>query len=303
MAALDIRWNSARNLLFFAGLAVLPSAYAGTLWTDALPTNGNTGFDAAPVYGSICDMNVSTCPGGTNKPYILGDQFALSSASTITSVTIYEVGNAVTTATGNPGDAPNTEFNGLDLFISPDNDPSGMGNAVDVLTGAALSSASTRVCYGGACGAGGVNFQSLNDPSDYYGIYAVTFSVNLSLGAGLYDFAVGANPISTNTFALLMSDPNNSGTSTENSAGLCGTTGCGYLYFLPDGAPATIPPGASPLATYQYQTGLGLINNYDNGADANVIIGGTVAPEPSTLGLLGLGLAGLVAGVRRRARS
>jgi hypothetical protein len=296
VANLNVRLNSARNLFLLAGLVVLPSAYASTLWTDALPSNGNTGFDAAPVYGTICDTNVSACPGGTNKAYILGDQFTLSAATnTITSVTVYEVGNAVTTEFGNPGDPPNTEYNGLDLFISPDNAATGMGAPVDILTGANLTAAATRVCYGGPCGGGGMNFESVDNSSNYFGIYAVTFTLNVTLGPGLYDFAVGANPKPNtgNVFALLTSDPNHSGTSEEDSASLCGTTGCGFLYYLPDGA------ANSPLATYQYQTGLGLINNYNNGADVNVVINGTAVPEPSSFGFLGLGLAGIVAGVRR----
>jgi hypothetical protein len=66
MLGRNISWNSARNLLLLTVLAVLPPASAETLWTNALPTNGNTGFDAAPVYGSECDTNISTCPGGDN---------------------------------------------------------------------------------------------------------------------------------------------------------------------------------------------------------------------------------------------
>jgi hypothetical protein len=284
-------------LPLLAAIAVLPSASASVLWENALPTNGNTGFDAAPLYGTICDANVSTCPGGTNKAYILGDQFTLSgSSNTITSVTVYEVGNVATTEFGTPGDSPITEFNGLDLYVAPDGATSGMGAPVDILTGAALGASATQVCYSGACGAGGMNFESLTNPSNYYAIYAVTFSgLDLVLGPGLYDFAVGANPKAGETFALLTSDPNHSGTSEEDSSTLCGTTGCGYIYYLPDGT------GHTPLETYQYAPGS--IGGYSNGADANVIINGTSTPEPATFGMLGLGLAGVWAGLRRRARN
>jgi hypothetical protein len=281
-------------LLLLTVLAVLPPASAETLWTNALPTNGNTGFDAAPVYGSECDTNISTCPGGTTEPYILGDQFTLSDSDTVTSVTIYEVGNQVTTATGIPGDTPNTEFSSLSLYIGPDG--SSLGSAVGALSGSALGAASSQVCYSGTCGSGGVNFQSINagESSDYFAIYAVTFSgLNVSLGPGEYDFAIGATPIGGNTLALLTSDPANSGTSEEDSASLIPNNG--FLFFFYDGT------GGSPLATYQYAPGS--ITSYTNGADVNVIIEGSPSvPEPSTFGPIGIGLAGVWAGLRRRAR-
>ena len=291
--SLNTLWNKARILPLLAALAVLPSASAGILWTNALPTDGNTGFDAAPVYGSLCDENQGTCPGAPVEPFILGDQFMLSSTTnTITSVTIYEVGNAVTSEFGTPGDTPDTEFSNLSLYVGPDGSATGLGSAVDSLSGASLLSASSQVCYSGTCGAGGMNYLSTSNPNDYYAIYAVTFSgLDLTLGAGLYDFAIGATPIGGNTFALLTSDPNNSGGATEDSASLSPN---GFLYYFYDGT------GGAPLATYQY--GPGAIAGYDNGADVNVTIDGTTTPEPSTFGLLGLGLAGVWAGMRRRNR-
>jgi hypothetical protein len=55
------------------------------------------------------------------------------------------------------------------------------------------------------------------------------------------------------------------------------------------------------VATYQYAPGS--ITSYTNGADVNVIIEGSPSvPEPSTFALLGIGLAGASAGLRRRAR-
>ena len=295
MNSLNLSLFSVQPFLLLTVLAVLPSASGGTLWTNALPSNGNTGYDAAPLYGSLCDINLGSCPGGSVKPFILGDQFTLSgSSNTINSVTIYEVGNVVTTATGTPGDTPNTEFSTLSLYIGPDGSATGLGPAVDTLGGASLFNASTQVCYGGACGSGGVNFQSIYNSSVYYAIYAITFSgLNLTEPGGLYDFAIGATPIGDgNTFALLTSDPNNSGTSTENSATLC--PNCGFLYYFYDGT------GGAPLATYQY--GPGSISGYNNGADVNVLISGSSVPEPSSFGLIGLGLGGVLLGLRQRVR-
>jgi hypothetical protein len=291
MNSLNLSLFSAQPFLLLTVLAVLPSASGGTLWTNALPSNGNTGYDAAPLYGSLSDSNL---PGAPVKPFILGDQFTLSgSSNTINSVTIYEVGNVVTTATGTPGDTPDTEFSTLSLYIGPDGSATGLGSAVDTIGGAPLFSASTQVCYGGACGSGGVNFQSIYTSSVYYAIYAVTFSgLNITLPSGLYDFAIGATPIGGNTFALLTSDPNNSGTSEEDSATLC--PNCGFLYYFYDGT------GGAPLATYQYLPGS--ISGYNNGADVNVLISGSSVPEPSTFGLIGLGLGGVLLGLRQRVR-
>jgi hypothetical protein len=292
--ALSLFRNRGRKYLLLAVCAG-SSAYASSLWTNALPSNGNTGYDAAPVYGSLCDENKGACPGAPNEPYILGDQFTLSgSSNTINSVTIYEVAGVPTTATGIPGDGPGTEFSNLSLYIAPDSDPSGMGAAVDTLSGAsALGAASSQVCYSGACGGGGVNFESIYTPGEYFAIYSVTFSgLNLAMGAGLYDFAIGATPIGGNSFALLTSDPNHSGTSVEDSASLSPN---GFLFYFYDGS------GGSPLATYQYVTSPPSIIGYDNGADVNVLItGSSSAPEPSSFGLLGIGLAGIWAGLRRR---
>jgi hypothetical protein len=197
-----------------------------------------------------------------------------------------------TTEFGLPGDSADSEFSSLSLYIAADNAAAGMGAPIDTLSG---TYSSTQVCYGGPCnGTTGMNFESLNSPGTYYAMYAVTFSgLNLALTAGLYDFAVGDTPIGNNTFALLISDPSNSGSSTEDSASLNPN---GYLYFFADGT------AGSPLATYQYITNNGDINNYNNGADVNVIISGTSTPEPSSLGLLGLGFGAMLLGLRQRVR-
>jgi hypothetical protein len=191
---------------------------------------------------------------------------------------------------GTPGDTPDTEFSNLALYIGPDNSATGLGTAVDTLGGASLLAATTQVCYNGACGSGGTNYQSV-DSGNYYAIYAVTFSdLNISLAAGTYDFAVGDTPIGNNTFALLMSDPANTSGGSESSAGLSPN---GFLYFFADGT------GSSPLETYQYDSSSGLITNYNNNADVNVNI--TAVPEPTTFGMIGLGLAAF-AFMRRRTR-
>ncbi len=199
-------------------------------------------------------------------------------------------------STADPADPPGSEFSSISLYIGPDGSvggavgTGGLGSAVATLSGAsALNGASSRVCYSGACGAGGVNYESVNSAT-YYGIYAITFSgLNIALPGGVYDFAIGATDISTNTFALLGSDPADGTTlNTPNS---------GFLYFFADGA------GGAPKETYQYASGDGLIGNYPNTdtVDSNFIVSGTASPEPSTFGLMVLGFGGLL-GLRRRVR-
>jgi len=266
------------------GIAILPSVFADTLWTNPLPTTnlnsaaGSSRSNVAPVYGSLCDPGTGNCDSGngaitgTTNPYILGDQFVLSgTTNTITDVTVYEVGNTPTSGTI---DNPTDEFSDITLFIGADQ--------------AALTSISSSYSFQQVQYNGTTDYESVNTAGDFFPIFAITFSgLNVNLGPGTYDFAIGATPIGGNTFALLMSDPSLSGPS-EDSASLSPNNG--FLYYFDD--------GNGPIAGYQY--GPGSISNYNNGADANVIISGTATPEPSTLAMLGMGLLAAWAGLRRR---
>ncbi len=269
-----MRWSPVRGLTLLAALAVLPSVYGDTLWTDALPTNGNSGYDAAVLQGSF---------GPPVGPYILGDQFSLAGESDITSVTVYEVGNAtVREFPDNATDYPTMEFSDISLYLGADGTD---------LTDVSDSYSYTQVQYGSQ------NYESINSSGTYYPIFAITFSgLNVDLAAGLNDFAISATPIGGNTFALLMSDPAHSGIgNTEDSTGLSPNND--FVYYTFD--------GTSWIATYQYAPGS--VSNYTaSGAlDANSIILGSpvTTPEPSTLGLFGMGLAGVWVGLRRRARN
>jgi hypothetical protein len=280
--------------VLFIGLIVgaSPASAVGILWENLLPTaNLNNTVtlvnrsNAAPVYGSLADVN----KGGSVQPFILGDQFQLFNiSSTITSFTIYEVGNVGGGPNATPGDTPDTEFSNVSLYIGPDS--TGVQPLVASLSGAALLAASAQVCYAGAT----CNFQSLNSGTVYFPIYAITFSgLSLTLAPGLYDFSIGATPIGGNTFALHMSDPLNSGVR-EDSSTLGGSED--FLYSFFDG------PGNVPLTTYQYAgpgpNGVVGWTNPDP-LDVNAVIVGTSVPEPATLAVVAAALLGLF-GLKRR---
>jgi hypothetical protein len=245
------------------------SARAGVLYSNPLPTlNINTGSgatqsDIAPVYGSMADPNVS---GSPSEPYMLGDTFTLpAGTNTITGFTIYEVG--LTPGASLP----------LSLYIGPDQQ--------DLTLDSSTYNSSLLGTY-----------ESINTGNLDYSIYEIDFTgLNLTLSGGtanLYDFAIGA----PSTFALLMGAAN--GYSPSSLLG-----GTGFYYYLPDGSAS-----GPPIATYSYCNsacaGYELISGYSNQSQVDAIftVNGTTTPEPSTFGLLALGLGGLLMGVRRRVR-
>jgi hypothetical protein len=279
-----IRWNAVPILFLLASSALVPMASGTNVWTNALPTTnlnsaaGSNRSNVAPLYGSMCDANISTCPGGTNAPYILGDQFNLTGPTNISQVTVFEVGNVATDgASGVSPDTPADEFSAITLYLGAD------GSS---LANISSSYSAFQVQYNFS-----TNYESIGSPGTFYPIFAITFSgLNVNLLGGLNDFAIGATPIGGNVFALHASDPLLSGAEEDSST----VTPNGFLYYFYDGS------GGAPIATYQYTPGS--INGYNNNADANVLIVGTaITPEPSTFGLFGMGLAAVCLGLRRRA--
>ena len=283
--SLNIIRSSHSRLLAILAASLAPSiASAATVWSNPLPTGnlnsaaGSNRSNAAPIYGSLCDPLVppNNCSGvgpqSPSEPYILGDQFNVGANTNITSVTVYEVGNSPTSGTIN---TPDQEFRNISLFLGADQTP---------LTLVSSTYTFQRVQYNGT-----TDYESLNTNGLFFPIYSITFSgLNFLVGPGLNDFAIGATPIGNNTFALHTSDPTLSGP-TEDSASLSPN---GFLYFFDD---------PTPDAAFQYSPGS--ISNYSNGADANVSILGDVVPEPGTIGLLGLGLAGLRLLQRKRRKA
>jgi hypothetical protein len=116
-----------------------------------------------------------------------------------------------------------------------------------------------------------------------YPIFQITFS-GLSLfipGGQLYDFAVSGTPNSTNNFALHASTASISGGIQQ---------GADNLVLDYQGNPLFVA-GVS---------GAGNFANFTNGADINVVVTGTLVPEPGVIGTCSLGLGILALAYRRR---
>jgi hypothetical protein len=294
---LHSRLCSVRFGLLATAVSLLSTAFGSTItvYQNGPPTSNQTGLgtdgtrsDVAPIYGSIPNCPNPTCSGSTTEPFISGDQFAAPASTTINSVTVYEVSN--TPVGSGPAEAnsnPNNEFSSISLYLGAD------GAAMSLVSS---SYTPTEVAQ----------YESIYNTTDYY-IWKLTFSgLSFALpatGDGLYDFAINAVPNSTNTFALLMVDPN------DQSAGPApGQPDGGYLDFFKDAN-----GGTAWIAEEQYCPGPGnsagctppSISGFTNPDFVDVfgtVQGTAPTPEPGTVGLVGMGLGAALLGLRRRVR-
>lgn len=250
--------------LFFATAHLLSAA----IYEFPLPT---TNLNSA---GGSDRTNASVIQGSFAGPvpFIVGDDFVASNStdSVITSLTVWAIANSPTSGTI---DTLDQELSTVTLYLgqTPDGGYTWTQTGVYTLTNSQLAVA-PRAYYTGT-----TDYQSLNG-SSYYPIYALTFSgLDWYIPAGQISyFAVGSVPIGDSTFALSVSlDPD---TSTYDP-----------FWFLV-GSPYTPTYG-------DYSDS---IDNFTGQTVVNVSMDGSSVPEPATLGLLGLGIAGLVLKLRRR---
>jgi len=266
-------------LLLLAAVTTLPMLSATTLYQNNLPTSNidKLGTDGVRADVGVPETTLANAMS-TVEPFIEGDQFVVAGETTVTSVTIYEISNT-TVAGGNLVlSNPANEFSSISLYLGPDVQP--------------LSLASSTYTATRVLNTDGSNYESIYSTTKYY-IWQITFTgLNVILpSAGTYDFAIGAVPKGNNTFALLESD-----FADQGSAGGFNQPNQGYLVLFPDGA------GGTWVAEEQYAAGS--VSGFTNPDNIDVVgtVTGVASPEPSSLGLIGLGLAGVWVGLRRRVR-
>src|SRR5258708_26722765 len=155
-----------RSGLLMVKLAALLSlcalANGGSLFERDLPVaglnlTGASRSNIAPIQGTL-----------SGTPYVIGDDFTLSSASVVDSITVWIVGNCPVT-TCDPGNGtPSTEFSAISLYGGLDS-----SGHVNLLSS---SYSSTHVMY-----TGGANYLSPNNGLSYP-LFQITFSgLNLSI--------------------------------------------------------------------------------------------------------------------------
>jgi PEP-CTERM motif len=267
-------YSFGRSLLLGAALAGL--AHAGLIFDRGLPNDSSVN-NAAGASRS----NVSWQSGFSfdDLYYLVGDDFSFSGDGVVDSITVYEVAN-------NPVDSgvsslPGDEFANLTLYYGP---VASLDQSSSTYDGQLVTYPSGAVTYQGFGGA-------------FYDIYAITFSgLNFNVTSGtLYGFALDGTPSDqndgTNTLLLHASNAALSGTPQQGADNL-------FRYYTLLGGIATFD---SFCDTGDEET----CGGWDKSSDINVQINGTIqsaVPEPSSLGLMAFGLAGLLAAARKRFR-
>lgn len=253
-------------------LAAAQLLSAGVLLQFPLPTtNLNQAAGAARTNASVVE---GSFPGPV--PYIAGEDFIILSNTTsyvVDSLTVWAIANSPTSGSI---DTLGQEFSSFSLYMGYT--PDGAGATWTQVGSSTLNSnqlnAAPRAYYTGT-----TNYQTLNPASGaYYPLYAVTFGgLNWSIPAGQVSyFGVGGVPIGSNTLALSVS------AYTDN----------------PQFDPFLFLIGNPWTPTYQDHSDS--ITNFTGLTALNFSINDAGVPEPSTFGLLGLGIAALALKLRRR---
>jgi len=272
------------------------------LFQRALPTGPNVNASGANR-SNVDWINPSD---KSSNYFVNGDDFSVPLGQTwqISSIAVFIVMNKV-------GDIPADEFSNFALYLAPDTGDQQPQN-FQLASTSAVGTASPYVGGTSPCTTGYL----AADQSTCLPVFKITFSVNLSLGPGKYDFAADGTLKSitgctgTCGWYNLASNAALSGGSTEDGAdGLylnwyAGTPqhpnladalpdlNNGYVTFNSAG---TIQDGPCGSPSADVCGGVG------SSTDMNVIITGNSVPEPGTISMFGLsGLVLAIAAVRRR---
>jgi len=275
--------------LLLAATFVSGVGQATTVFQRALPSSTNVN-NAAGANRS----NVDWASGSAQLTYIVGDDFSFNDLAMVDSISVFEIAN---NPVGGAPSSPSAEFANIMLYV---------GAHGSTLSLASSSYTSSLVAYAPA----GFLYQGASG-TDYYQIYELTFSgLNLTIpGSTLYDFAVDATPNAGACATAPNGDPCLLFLSASNAA-LSGTTQDGadglFKAFTSDGSGGFVYAGSCDSAVTSGPNYCGTPPGgpgpalWNKSSDINVLIDGTVIPEPSTVTTMAMGLAGLAFLVRRR---
>ena len=256
----DSKLGVATLAVFSLGFAITPTASADTLLFDRGLPTANLNDGAGADRSNVA--------WGDNGPTSIGDNFTLGSGPNsynISQITVWVVDTSGTTPAANA----------YTLWLGADTKPGAASNAS--VAAVTTSTVVTPVTY-----ANGQTYQGQSGA--FYPIYKVDFTgLNLAEAPGTYAFGVsGFSDSGLTTPYLSASNGPLSGSTQTGDDGIVYAFGASGNMDVADGY-----PWAS-------------IGGWDKSSDINVQVDGTAIPEPASLTILGLGLAGLGAVLRRK---